>query len=324
MSEQKKISESLTTNVLTAVISLLACLLSLKLVADDALVFRGIVGLIIVLTALLVGLHLQNAAANLIAARKVRKNDEEEAALPSLVRFLRRRDTFIIKENRSAEIVWDFLLESRAGATISELSFPIYVDTDKDHPHDRSKVNLLELRVNDKILDSVGVYEMRQIISLVGESSERPIEYGVARVPVNMTNGSSRCEVFLRLELTNAFSSLEEREFCIIDVPYPTDNLEVEVRPADKSVVAILKKEGPRGAVIEAEQAQMFTFDLAETNRQLHAWSPKGKALHWSTRYPMLGYRYRVWFKANLSKPVAGHDASQESVALGGPAPAAG
>ncbi len=261
---------------------------------------------LIIISAVFATLIILTAAATLaevwsrLNEERAAKDDMEalQQSLPMMVRFKRRADTMTIQDHEGTALIhYDVDLESPSEDDITKLDWPIVVDLDKGGADYGKRVELKSLKLNDIVRSTVHRYHPRQQRS--GTDSDPPKEYGVLTLPVELQKGVSTCNLKFELELKKVFGNASKEsgvkeDYLIVDIPYVTDNLHVEINIAPAAGKSVQPAHRP--SPIDAGSLAMETSDLGETYRQGQTLKAIDQKISWKTSFPKLGYRYKVWF----------------------------
>lgn len=283
------------SHTLTFLLAVLASLLGL--VTTTPAVYSGLlVVMFAACTLTLGGMVLTIGVSEFyLALRAQRVATDAGRSLSTLVRFVSRVDSVVIEDNERVKFSWLMRIECDPEDSIQELYFPINIDLDEEGRDLGRRVQVDSIVVNGepKPADKAYVPKQTRLFCDPGES-KYPMEYGIIRVPVGLGPSRRRVDVAVEMTLTACFPELETREFVLVDIPYVTRRLTVNVR-AKAGMVQSVK--GPLGHEVEAWSQIMEVFDGADSSRRAPEVESFGDRIAWRSEFPKLGYRYKIWFR---------------------------
>lgn len=222
-------------------------------------------------------------------------------SVSSFVIMKKRKDVFRIKDNNSASLFWHFDIETNFEEPVRELTFPIYAEKSEDDKG--NSVELVSLRIDGNFESTHRCYRAQSLRQQYNGSNivNGPImEFGLLHVPVNLKKGISSCSVEIQLDINDAFPNLYDKEYVIVDIPYITRELEVEIH--GEGDLLIKKPDSHDDHIIIAVPANTEQKDFLESNKQNNNWAIIGNKFIWETSYPKIGHRYSIYFRAEQAK----------------------
>ncbi len=223
-------------------------------------------------------------------------------SVPTLVRFRSRSDVFTIDSCGRVALNWEFEVEKGSRQRWTTLEFPVLAESRQvDDVEDEQRavpVSVRQVMVDSDNMTNTAVLRFEERRSLV--DSSRNLDYGRLSVPVRLEEGRSRAKLQIELVFDVLSKTNAMIDYVIIDVPYVTDELHVEVRHQDASC-SIAPPVSTSGEVDErpvlATSAVMGFTDSWETELESDNLVAESGRLIWKTHAPKLGYRYRLNFR---------------------------
>lgn len=292
------LKRTLVPNLIVFLITMLGCLVSVLNFADKADLVRFTMGLFWWGMGFLLVSIAVLAATELRLAHDQWRERRILEAVPRLVRFSDRIDSVTFNKDESVSYDLSLKIESNLDQAVSFLQFPITVDTPPSGDLAEPGIEIKRLTVDGIEKSTEGVYVKKQIRQYVDPAdSKRPMEYGVAEVPVSLGRGETSCHVQISMLLPRgAFSNCRKSEYVIVDIPYITDRLRIEIRGENGlRIGAVPGRHGEEH--VEATSEIMGTHDTDETMREKGNVTLLNDSMVWQTEFPKLGYRYLVWFR---------------------------
>jgi hypothetical protein len=217
--------------------------------------------------------------------------------IPALVVFKKRKDILELLDDGDGRLTYLHLISCDSDEHIEALHFPVIIDSadgtsiyDDDN---QTRVQIESIRVNGQYVPTEGSYTTR-------ERRWKPtdgfwLEYGVIRVPVGLRVGVSECNLEMVFTLKQVFPNMP-REYLVIDVPYLTEDIEVEIRTTENQNVGI-SRNSEHGQPIDAYGEMMDMYDHGESLHQSKKLEiTENNSLFWRSNDTKVGYRYKVWF----------------------------
>jgi hypothetical protein len=257
--------------------------------------------LIVVLLAWVIGYNLLAYLRHVKQIRdETRALELVNSAVPRLVTFKKRQDTYVIEANGNGTLTWEFDLASHPQDYIPTLTFPVYAEVSGISPPPTSViVDLIE--VNGQRRNTNDAYELieHRIPQDRGPEAKERIDFGLLRVPVNLVGGRDSCHVRVQMRLFQVFRRVFQYDPVFIDIPYLTEGLTVKITSNDYNVVSPPRP--PNGSTVMAMSGIMHTEDKAETSFQNDKCFQRDGALLWHSESLKLAYRYKLWFRLEES-----------------------
>lgn len=228
-------------------------------------------------------------------------------SVPTLVRFRSRTDVFTIDPCGRVLLNWEFEVEKGSRQRWTTLEFPILAESkiegDPSHDEGTVPVDLTSVLVDGEDMTNTAVLRFEERRSLI--ATNRNLDYGRLSVPVRLEEGRSRAKLEIAVVYDVLCKMNASIDFVIIDVPYVTDDLHVEVRHQDPTC-SIAPPVRTSGEVDErpvlATSAVMGFTDSWETELESDNLVAESGHLIWRTHAPKLGYRYKLNFRVVRSQ----------------------
>jgi len=164
-----------------------------------------------------------------------------------------------------------------------------------------NRISLSKLIIDGVEKSSAGqFYEKRETRMPVQNGvSQYPVEFGVIKIPVNLSQSHSRCKIDLVLKLESGFPRIfaqnptDKGDFYAVDIPYVTRYVRAKIFPPPGYIFQRLAKD----EFVEAISVVVGeNRDPDESNLQsdgIH-FTFSEDCLEWATDTAKLGYRYRI------------------------------
>jgi hypothetical protein len=101
----------------------------------------------------------------------------------------------------------------------------------------------------------------------------------------------------MEFTLLGAFANSAFGDYVIVDIPYLTEALEVEIKSANTAKRVLLARKDEKGQTIDAYGEMMDMYDHHESQFQTDRAKQVNDMVIWESEDPKLGYRYWIWFR---------------------------
>jgi hypothetical protein len=290
----------------SSILSILATLLGVLLTDASGLapssirigIFCAIVVTLMTLGFVYIRAYIQDLTAN---RKALAAADQVWRCVPMLVVFRRRYDRLEVLKNGDARLEWEFDLRTQPDIAISELTFPVFAEVDRNNSQWQA-VEIESIEVNRQQRQASGSlrpFERRYPESSSSQHRNMLIEYYLLSVPVELDIGRSSCHVRVRMNFKGVFPKAlsignQDFEAFFIDIPFVTEFLSVSLKSSE---CYVRKPSRPGGTTIDAISGLLETLDADESNAQSARCVQAGGELVWETDAPKLGYRYKFHFR---------------------------
>lgn len=288
----KKLVINLIINLLVALVSVVLALVSSK--SEYEIIRQLMVVISFAIIIIIVALYLTIAILELrdIKLQINENNNELELmnTIPYVFVFKNRTDTFTISEDGDAELEWDFEIEKETDESITFINFPILCERkDDDTNMDSVSVEVKKLIVNGNEQYNAK-YELKSIN--IPKDSKRSIEQGCVHVRLDSdTKKGAIFNVNIVLILKKVYYFVETEEFVVVDIPYITQNLTLNIVPkSSEQIIEVVNN------FFNVHEVNGNNTDNDEKAKQCKKCITKNNGIIWKTEYPKLGYRYELSF----------------------------
>ncbi len=307
MKNRSEVVKAFMVAIATALITMLGAMLpelndsigkEWVLLVGYSIIFLASLGLLVLLASSFVNQYID-------ATEKQANDEVVMESVPTLIRFRSRTDIFTIGSDGGTTLTWLFEVEKGLRQGWKTFEFPIVTEArgfddgpSGEEPAPSFPVRVANITVDgeDRTNSAVLMFEERR--SLV--ATQRHLDYSRLSVPVRLEEGNSRATIEITLVFDQVGRASAKLDFAVVDVPYVTDNLRVEVHHADPDCTIALPI-NTSGSVderpIQASLAMMGFTDSRETEIESEKLVADRGVLVWKTHAPKLGYRYRVGFR---------------------------
>jgi hypothetical protein len=215
--------------------------------------------------------------------------------VPTLITFRRRHDHLLVNTTGDGVLTWEFELTVEPSHQISELTFPVYVELASRGVRDRA-IFVDSVKVDGQSRDRSGVYRLieERIPQDRPPGEPETIQYAHLKVPVSLEPDQNSCTVEMTLRLLNSFPHAKTMASLFVDIPYVTEQLQVEIA-AEHHPVRLPPLE--RTEIVGAMSSLMHMPDQRESTLQSLSCEERAGTIIWTTDSAKLGYHYKLYFQ---------------------------
>jgi len=293
----------LMSNLFVFIITILGLVLSDIKQIDVHILFYICIFVVAGLSLFLFVIYLSTSVNELkIISQDIRNNNKQLSSLSAIsnyVIFESRTDIFEIGTDGNGELTWRFKIIRNTQQVVNEVNMPIFAEHLRGRTAQKKAVEIIEVLIDGEKPNPMDIYIPQFIRMPIHSNTKevRSVELGNIRIPVNMTGSKTSVSVKIKMLLNGVFNEALKGEFALIDFPYLTEHFLLKLSSKSPDYIVIPFDDQTSKTVIEALRDNNENVDVDEMLIQAENWKYLDGQMIWETRYPKLGYNYRVKFR---------------------------